>query len=157
VRSRVIFVNYFMKSDSQSEMIKNSFEDVGAALIVCIMETANDKVDEILIIAGKGVYPRLLAESARLQGVKRIEALAFRRETRKDIESVADAVHWVYLGQFGKMLDAIKATGIRLAVMAGQITPTHLFNLRMDGKMLEVLRRLPERNAETIFGAVGDE
>jgi DUF1009 family protein len=41
--------------------------------------------------------------------------------------------------------------------MAGQITPTHLFRVRMDGPMLALLRRLRVRNAETIFGAVGDE
>ena len=118
---------------------------------------SDNEPKEILIIAGKGAYPRLLAQSARTQGVSRIVAIAFRKETHPIIEKVADEVHWIYLGQFGKMLDAIEATGIKQAVMAGQITPTHLFNVRMDAKLLEVLRRLPERNAETIFGAVGDE
>jgi DUF1009 family protein len=41
--------------------------------------------------------------------------------------------------------------------MAGQITPTHLFRVRLDAPMLALLRRLKTRNAETIFGAVGDE
>ena len=36
---------------------------------------------------------------------------------------------------------------MRHAVMAGQITPTNLFRVRMDGKMLEVLKRLRVRNA----------
>jgi len=136
-------------------MIKN-FYDCVHEHIVGDMESAK-KIDEILIIAGKGAYPKLLAESARSRGVKRIEVIAFRRETRPVIEKVADRVHWIYLGQFGRMLDAAGGCGIRHAVMAGQITPTHLFNLRPDAKMLEVLRRLPERNAETIFGAVAEE
>lgn len=120
------------------------------------MELGKD-IKEILIIAGKGAYPRLLAESARSQGVSRIEAVAFRRETDPVIARYVDKVHWIYLGQFGKMLDAVDSSGIRNAVMAGQITPTHLFSLRMDSRMLDILRRLPERNAETIFGAVADE
>jgi DUF1009 family protein len=111
----------------------------------------------ITIIAGKGAYPRLLAESARSQGVSRIAAVAFRKETDPVIERFCDEVHWIYLGQLGRMLDALKAVGIPHAVMAGQITPTHLFRVRMDGHLLRLLRRLPERNAHSIFAAIGEE
>ena len=109
------------------------------------------------IIAGKGVYPRLLAESARQQGVRRLCAIAFKGETDAVIEKVADHVDWINMGQFGRMLDAMRDSGVTCAVMAGQITPTNLFRVRMDGKMLEVLKRLRVRNAETIFGAVAEE
>jgi hypothetical protein len=112
---------------------------------------------EIVLIAGKGAYPALLARSARAGGVRRIVAVAFRRETDPAIGRIADEVRWVYLGQFEAMLEAMRASGIRQAVMAGQITPTHLFNLRPDRRMLDLLRRLPLRNAETIFGAVAEE
>ena len=113
--------------------------------------------DAIGIIAGKGVYPRLLAESARAQGVKRIVAIAFKKETEQIIETFVDEVEWIYLGQLGALLDAFGRTGVKHAVMAGVITPTNLFRVRMDAKMMEVLKRLPTRNAHTIFGAVGDE
>ncbi len=109
------------------------------------------------IIAGKGVYPRLLADSARKQGVKRLYAVAFRKETDPVLEKYADQVDWLYLGQLGAMLEAFKASGVKQVVMAGQITPTHLFRIRMDGPMISLLSRLRVRNAETIFGAVGDE
>lgn len=111
----------------------------------------------IALIAGKGVYPRLLAESARKQGVQRIFAIAFRRETDPVIEKVADETAWIYLGQLGGMLDALSRSGMKHAVMAGQITPTHLFRIRMDARMLALLKRLHTRNAETVFGAVADE
>lgn len=111
----------------------------------------------LALIAGKGVYPKLLAESAKQQGVERLVAIAFRRETDPAIEKVADEVKWIYLGQFGHMIDALEGSGARHAVMAGQITPTHLFRVRMDSRMLALLRRLPRKNAETIFGAVADE
>jgi UDP-2,3-diacylglucosamine hydrolase len=113
--------------------------------------------DKLTIIAGKGAYPRLLAESAHLQGVRHVAAVAFRGETDKHLKAVCDELHWVYIGQLGRLLDAIAATGARHAVMAGQITPTHLFRVRMDGRMMALLRSLPERNAETIFGAIGNE
>jgi DUF1009 family protein len=109
------------------------------------------------IIAGKGAYPHLLAQSAKTQGVRRIVAIAFKKETDSVIEKYADEVKWIHLGQFGAMLDALRESGVKHVVMAGQITPTHLFTIRMDAKMLELLRKLSTRNAETIFGAVGDE
>lgn len=114
-------------------------------------------VESISIIAGKGAYPHVLAVSARQQGVQRIHAVAFRGETERVIQKVADHVDWIYLGQLGAMLEALKRSGASKAVMAGQITPTHLFRVRMDKPMLNLLARLKVRNAETIFGAIGDE
>ena len=108
------------------------------------------------IIAGRGVYPLLLAQSARQQGVTRIVAVAFKKETDRVIESVTDETRWVHLGQLGAMLDALNELGVRRVVMAGQITPTHLFQIRMDKPMLELLGRLKTRNAHSIFGAVGE-
>ena len=111
----------------------------------------------LLIIAGKGAYPLVLARSARQQGVTRLVAVGFKGETDDALAKLVDEMAWIYLGQLGAMLDAIRGFGVPAAVMAGQITPTHLFRIRMDAKMLGLLARLPQRNAETIFGAVGDE
>ena len=115
------------------------------------------KPKELCIIAGKGVYPRLLAQAAKEQGVERLITVAFKKETDPVIEKYADEVEWIRLGELGALLDSLQKTGIKHAVMVGQITPTHLFRVRMDGKMLALLKRLPKRNAETIFGAVAEE
>jgi len=123
-----------------------------------IVRRMERKVPEALIlIAGKGVYPRLLAEAARRQGVRRLHLIAFKGETERALEKLADRADWIHMGQFGRMLEALRQSGVRQAVMAGQITPTNLFRVRLDGAMLELLKRLPRRNAETIFGAVGEE
>ncbi len=113
--------------------------------------------EKLGIIAGRGVYPRILAESARKQGVTAIFAIAFKRETDSSIERVSDKVKWLPLGQLEAMLNALRESGVKQVVMAGQITPTHLFRLRPDRKMLALLGKLRLRNAETMFGAVGDE
>ena len=45
------------------------------------------------IIAGRGAYPLMLAESARQQGVQRLVAIAFRKETRPEIDSLYGPFH----------------------------------------------------------------
>jgi len=42
-------------------------------------------------------------------------------------------------------------------IMAGQIGPKNLFDLRPDWKALLVLAKLKQRNAESIFAAIADE
>jgi hypothetical protein len=113
--------------------------------------------EQLAIIAGNGAYPRLLAESARKQGVHRIFAVAFRKETDSAIEKFADEVKWVRLGQLGAVLDALRSSGARHAVMAGQITPTNFFRVRFDARMLQLLAGLRIRNEPTVYGAVSDE
>ena len=109
------------------------------------------------IIAGRGVYPRLLATSARRQGVQHLFALAFKGETDRAMARLVDRVVWVNMGQLGAALAALKDSGVREVVMAGQIAPTNLFRMRMVRDLVALLGRLRERNAETIFGAFGEE
>jgi UDP-2,3-diacylglucosamine hydrolase len=109
------------------------------------------------IIAGNGVYPRLLADSARRAGVKRIVVAAFTDETDERITPLVDKLDWMRVGQLAKMIRYFQDAGVREAIMAGQIAPKNLFDLRPDWKMLLLLARLKRRNAESIFTAIGDE
>ncbi|MDD2236778.1 MAG: UDP-2,3-diacylglucosamine diphosphatase LpxI [Kiritimatiellae bacterium] len=121
------------------------------------MNEANNNVRQLGIIAGRGMYPIVLAQSARAQGVERIDVVAFKGETSRAIEVYADTVHWLRVGQLEKLLNLVKACGLSQVVMAGQIAPRNLFHARLDKRMLGILRSLPAWNAHTIFGAVADE
>jgi len=113
--------------------------------------------DTLGIIAGNGVYPRLLADAARRAGVKRIVAAAFTDETDDRLTGEVDEIHWMRVGQLGKLIACFRAAGVTDAIMAGQIAPKNLFDLRPDWKTLLLLARLKRRNAESIFAAIGDE
>jgi UDP-2,3-diacylglucosamine hydrolase len=113
---------------------------------------------EILgIIAGNGVYPGEVASAARKAGVKRIVAAAFTDETDPVIRRHVDLVEWLRVGQLGKLLDFFRQQKVHHAIMAGQIAPKNLFDLRPDWKALLLLAKLKQRNAESIFGAITDE
>jgi UDP-2,3-diacylglucosamine hydrolase len=109
------------------------------------------------IIAGNGVYPRLLAAGARKAGVKKIAAAAFTDETDPILEQQVDLLEWMRVGQLGRLLKFFRSQDIHQAIMAGQIAPKNLFDLRPDLKALMLLGKLKERNAESIFAAIADE
>jgi len=111
----------------------------------------------LLLIAGSGRYPSLLLEEARKAGVARVAVAAFESETGSEVIEQADEVRMLRVGQLGALLDFARKVGAREALMAGQITPGRLFDLRPDFKALVLLARLKQRNAETLFGAVADQ
>jgi DUF1009 family protein len=109
------------------------------------------------IIAGNGVYPRLLADGARRAGVEKIVAAAFTEETDPVLERHVNVLEWMRVGQLGRFLKFFRSQGIQHAIMAGQIAPKNLFDLHPDWKALLVLAKLKQRNAESIFAAIADE
>lgn len=115
------------------------------------------KPDALGIIAGNGIYPRLLADGARKAGVGKIVAAAFTGETDPILEQQVDVLEWMRVGQLGRLLKFFRSQDIHRAIMAGQIAPKNLFDLRPDLKALMLLGKLKQRNAESIFAAIADE
>jgi DUF1009 family protein len=109
------------------------------------------------IIAGNGVYPRLMAQAARKAGVNHIAAVAFHNETDPSLAQYTDSIEWLRVGQLARLLKVFRDQDVHHAVMAGQIAPRNLFDLRPDFKALLILAKLKQRNAETIFSAIADE
>jgi DUF1009 family protein len=116
-----------------------------------------DAIQVIGLIAGNRSLPLLFAEQARRMGVKRIVAVAFENETSPDLAKVVDEIVWLKVGQLGKMIQCFTSRGIRQCVMLGQIAPKHLFDLRPDFRAMALLLRLKEKNAHTLFTAIGEE
>jgi DUF1009 family protein len=109
------------------------------------------------LLAGNGIYPETFAAAARRAGVRRLVAAAFENETKPELQKAMDAWAWFRVGQLGKMIKFFKSEGVSQAVMVGQIAPRNLFDLRPDLRTLLMLARLKRRNAETLFGAIGEE
>jgi hypothetical protein len=99
-----------------------------------------------------------VAQAIRRAGVP-IRLIAFAEETRPDlVESFPEEERrTIIVGQLGKMLKSLKQFDAGYALMAGQITPRRLFNVRPDLKAARILFSLKRRNAETIFGAIASE
>ena len=130
---------------------------MSSACLFQIRCLAQAPLDALGILAGNGVYPRLLADSARRAGVKKIVAVAFTGETDPALEQHVDLFEWMRVGQLNRLLKFFRAQNVHHAIMAGQIAPKNLFDLRPDVKTLMLLGKLKERNAESIFAAIADE
>ena len=106
------------------------------------------------LIAGNGKFPFLVLEAARSQGIEMVVA-AIKEETSPDIEQRAGTVHWLSLGQLGKLIKTFKAEGVNRAVMAGQVKHKQIFSgILPDLKMMQVLASLATRNTDSLIGAV---
>jgi len=131
---------------------------VPTPLSAYLPETFDPKAP-LALIAGQGIYPQLVAKSARGAGVA-LRLIAFEGETAAElVETFPERDrHTVHVGQLGKTLRLLGKSGAGYALMAGQVTPRRLFDgLRPDLKAARILLSLKRRNAETIFGAVAKE
>ncbi|MDA0905958.1 MAG: UDP-2,3-diacylglucosamine diphosphatase LpxI [Verrucomicrobia bacterium] len=118
-----------------------------------------DATHPLALIAGQGQYPVLLAQRARQAGIS-VRLIELGGETSPElVDSFAmDERSAVKVGQVGKLLKELKRLEAGYAVMAGQVTPGKLFKgLHPDLKAIRMLAGLERKNAETIFGAIGDE
>jgi DUF1009 family protein len=113
----------------------------------------------LAIIAGRGEYPMLLAERVMAQGV-RCKLIALEGETAPELfEKFSEEDRGkVHVGQLGKTLKILKSLKITDVILAGQVKPARLFrDLRPDWRALCLLRKIKERNADTIFSTVCDQ
>jgi DUF1009 family protein len=112
-------------------------------------------MERVGLIAGKGDYPLILAQEARAAGVS-LCVVALEGETAPEVVDLAMVHEWLRVGQLGRLSAFFRKNQVRQAIMAGQVTPGRLFDLKPDWRALLLLVKLKERNAEAIFGAIAD-
>ena len=126
------------------------------------------KTPKLGLIAGNGRFPFHVLEEACRKEISVVVA-AIREEAFPEIERfVSDSdisVHWLGLGQLGKLIQVFNQEGVKRAVMAGQVKHTQIFFRKKEGKlgvgmvlpdrkMIQVLMSLPRRNTEALIGGV---
>jgi DUF1009 family protein len=112
------------------------------------------------LIAGNGRFPCLVLEAAHAQG-RPVTVVAIKDEAEPALVAAAEArgatLHWVSLGQLGKVISVLKAASITEAVMAGQVKHVKIFSDFMpDLTLLSVIRRLTSKNTDSLIAAVAD-
>jgi len=113
--------------------------------------------ERIGLIAGNGRFPIIFAENVTRLGY-RVSAVAHVGETAPELERHVDRIHWIKIGQFNKLIQALKEDGVRQAVMLGGISKTHVFTtVRPDFRALALAGRLREWKDDAILRAIAAE
>jgi DUF1009 family protein len=110
--------------------------------------------DRYGLIAGNGQFPFVILQSARQQNLDVVVA-AIKEETFAEIESCGYPVHWLGLGELGKLIRLFRAAGIRKAIMAGQVKHVQIFGSSFpDLTMVRMLAGLKHKNTDSLIGGV---
>lgn len=107
--------------------------------------------EKLLILAGWGSFPRLVAEGARATGVKHVSMVGLKGSTFRATRREADELQMLRFGNLRRLREAILASGCNQVVLAGQINPICLFRSRMDADMRREINTIDIRNAHTLF------
>ena len=103
------------------------------------------------LIAGSGGFPALFAAGARRAG-HRVVAAAHVNQTDPELERHVDALTWVKLGQFGKIVEALKAGGATQTVLLGAITKKRFFvDALPDAVGLELMAKVAIRSDDNLL------
>lgn len=106
------------------------------------------------LIAGGGQFPLLFAQAAKARG-RRVVVIAHVNETSNELETLADRVYWVKLGQLGKIIASFRREGVCETVFAGTITKTRIFHdILPDFKGLTLWSKIDRRQDDAILRAV---
>jgi DUF1009 family protein len=106
------------------------------------------------LIAGNGKFPFIVLEAARSQGIEMVVA-AIKEEAFPEIEQHAEIVHWMSVGQLGKLIKTFKSEGVNRAIMAGQVKHKQIFSsIIPDLKMIKLLAGLATKNTDSLLGGV---
>ena len=106
------------------------------------------------MIAGNGRFPLLALETARREG-HQVVVVAIENEASADLAPLAAALHWVNIGQLGKLIEILKAEGIEEVMMTGQVKHVSLFSsVKPDWKLFKLLTSLKEKNTAALIGGI---
>jgi DUF1009 family protein len=110
--------------------------------------------EKIGVIAGNGQFPFLVLDSAREQNVDAVVA-AIKEEASPEIETAGFPVHWLRLGELGKLIRIFRKAGVGKAIMAGQVRHVQIFGSGIpDMTMIKMLAGLKQKNTDSLIGGV---
>ena len=106
------------------------------------------------LIAGNGRFPVLALESARRLGHD-VTVIAIQEEASREVEALAERVHWISLGALSKLIEILKKDGITEVVMCGQVKHAKIFSsIRPDWRLAKLLLALPSKNTDGLIRGV---
>jgi UDP-2,3-diacylglucosamine hydrolase len=106
------------------------------------------------MIAGNGRFPLIALETARREGHE-IVVVAIENEATPDLARFTSSLHWINIGQLGKLIDIFKRENVSEVMMTGQVKHVSIFSsIKPDWRLLKLLTSLKEKNTAALIGGV---
>ncbi|HAM51430.1 MAG TPA: DUF1009 domain-containing protein [Nitrospiraceae bacterium] len=113
---------------------------------------------KIGLISGMGELPKAIALEAKAKGFH-VMAIALEPLADKDLTEYVDDIRWINVGKLGTIIESLKRSGIRKAVMAGKVPKSLLYKSRItpDLRAVKLLFTLKDRSDDSIMFAITRE
>ncbi len=106
------------------------------------------------MIAGNGRFPLLALQTASREGHD-VVVVAIENEAAPEIATLASSLHWINIGQLGKLIDILKRENVSEVMMTGQVKHVSIFSsITPDWRLLKLLTSLKEKNTAALIGGV---
>jgi hypothetical protein len=111
------------------------------------------------LIAGAGGLPAAFASALRARGTP-VHAIALHALCDAALADAASSCTWLHLGEWGRMLEALRAAGAERVLLAGKVPKAFLWQrpdaVRPDARALRFLASLRDRKDDSLLGAVAE-
>ena len=106
------------------------------------------------MIAGNGRFPLLALQTAKREGHD-VVVVAIENEATPDLARYTSSLHWINIGQLGKLIDIFKAESVSEVMMTGQVKHVSLFSsVKPDWRLLKLLTSLKQKNTAALIGGI---
>jgi len=110
------------------------------------------------LISGAGELPKVIADEARARGYM-VTVIALEPLADSALSAHADEIRVVNIGKLNEIIESIKGSGIKEAVMAGKVPKSLLYKGRItpDWRAIRLLFSLKDRSDDSILLAIAKE
>ncbi|MGD1075441.1 MAG: UDP-2,3-diacylglucosamine diphosphatase LpxI [Thermodesulfovibrionales bacterium] len=117
-----------------------------------------NEMKKIGLISGTGELPKAVALGAKAKGFH-VVAVALEPLADKTLSDCVDDITWINVGKLGGIIEFLKRSGIRKAVMAGKVPKSLLYEsrIRPDLRAMKLLFTLKDRSDDSILLALTRE
>jgi DUF1009 family protein len=106
------------------------------------------------LIAGNGRFPLLALDAAVREGHE-VVVIAIENEAAANLAQFASSLHWINIGQLGKLVEILKREQISEVMMTGQVKHVSLFSaIKPDWRLVKLLASLKEKNTASLIGGI---
>ncbi len=103
------------------------------------------------LVAGFGAFPLELAQTLKDNGFY-VHVAAIQEEASQTIETIADSVTWVSVGQIKKLIKTMQNHGVTELIFAGKVQKIHLFrNFKPDLLAAKILFQAKDKKDDSLM------